>query len=460
MFRKRRAICSLAVGLLAAMACITAASAGRYKQIHSFCGQIYCGDGANPQAGLTADGAGNFYGTTYFGGVGVCGGYGCGTAFELSPKADGKYKLTVLHRFCAETNCAEGGLPMAGLIVDTAGNLYGTANVGGGNGAGSAFEIKRNSDGKRTVKVLHHFCAETNCNDGGGPQFDGLTYQGQASGAAYDGISPLYGTNFVGGTGGLGVVYEMKPPASGKNKWSERVLYNFCTQARTAGRNLAGRSGPAAPSGGNCPDGDLPARGLLLDSAGNLYGTTQGGGTSDNGVIFELSKNGKTWSETVLYNICANGGSCPDGTYASSPLMMDGSGNLYGSMVNGAISGSGVLFKLVPNGTSSTYTVLYDFCSQSGCTDGQEPFGPLSMDTGGNIFGTAEIGGAYGLGTVYKFSGGAVSVLHSFCKESGCTDGAIPTGGLIVDGIGNLYGTTSDLCEACTAFGSVFRLTP
>ena len=447
------AICALVGGAIASILCTGNASAtGDYKRIHSFCNNfINCSDGANPQAGLTVDAAGNFYGTTYFGGQGDCGGYGCGTAFELSPTGDGKYRLAVLHRFCAKSNCDDGGLPMAGLIVDTAGNLYGTANVGGGSGAGSAYEIALNSDGSRNFKVLHHFCAKSNCDDGGGPQFDGFTYKGQASGAPYDGISPLYGTGFIGGTGGLGVAYELKP--SGNGKWEERVLYNFCTQSSAPAEGKRG----SKPSG-SCSDGRLPARGLVLDTAGNLYGTTQAGGPSDNGVIFELSKSGKAWNETILYNICAGGGSCPDGTYASSPLIFDGSGNLYGSMVNGANSGSGVLFKLVPNGTNSTYSVLYDFCSSSGCADGQEPFGPLLMDSGGNIFGTTEIGGAYGLGTVYEFSSGAVSVRHSFCKQSHCADGAVPTGGVMGDASGNLYGTTSDLCESCTAFGSVFRL--
>ena len=309
-------------------------------------------DGANPEATLVADAAGNFYGTTYFGGNGNtgCGGNGCGSAFELSPRDSGKYKLSVLHRFCQQQNCDDGGLPLAPLIVDTAGNLYGTANVGGGNGAGSIFELVLNGDGTRTFTVLHHACEDSNCNDGGGPQFDGLTYKGQTSGAPYDGTSPLYGTNFVGGTGAFGVAYELKPPAAGKTKWRETVLYTFCSQS-------------------GCADGRLPARGLLMDAKGNFYGTTQFGGPSDNGVIFELSKSGKTWSETVLYTICADGGSCSDGTYPASPLIMDASGNLYGSMVNGANAGSGVLFKLVPNGTNSTYSVLYAFCSVSGCAD-------------------------------------------------------------------------------------------
>src|SRR5262249_16473829 len=140
---------------------------------------------------------------------------------------------------------------------------------------------KLNSDGKRTFTVLHHFCVRTNCADGGGPQFDGLTYKGQASGAPYDGRSPLYGTGFVGGSGNLGVVYELKPPASGKSEWQEKVLYNFCTQTGAARRDSAGRPGAVSPSG-SCADGNLPARGLLLDSAGNLYGTTQAGGASDN----------------------------------------------------------------------------------------------------------------------------------------------------------------------------------
>lgn len=457
MFERYRALCLLAGGAMAALLCTGgAAVAGSYAKIHAFCKLVNCDDGANPEAGLVEDAAGNFYGTTYGGGQGGgCGAYGCGTAFELHPKSDGKYKFSLLYTFCSRVNCDDGGHPMANLILDTAGNLYGTANVGGGNGAGSAFELKRNGDGTRSFVVLHHFCAAANCADGGGPQYDGFTYKGRTKGLPYDGTSPLYGTGFVGGTGGLGVVYELVPNAKGK--WSEKVLYNFCTQTAMAARGRPTRSAPASPSG-SCTDGELPARGLLLDSAGNLYGTAQGGGPTDNGLIFELTKSGKTWTETTLYNICADGGSCTDGTYPSSPLLMDGNGNLYGVMANGANGGNGVIFQLVPNGVNSTYSVVYSFCAQTGCPDGSEPFGPLVMDSGGNIFGATGYGGAYGLGTVYEFGGGSVSVLHSFCAKTGCTDGANPQSGLIADSSGNLYGTTFDACESCTAFGSVFRL--
>jgi len=454
MFKDHQAICAIAGGAMVAVLCTGGASAGGgYKQVHSFCRQVACRDGAMPQTGLVADSKGNFYGTTFGGGQGGCGAYGCGTAFELSPKRDGKYKISLLYRFCNQGNCDDGGLPMSGLIVDKAGNLYGTANVGGGYGAGSVFELVLNSDGTRTYTVLHQFWSESNCTDGAGPEYDGLTYKGQASGARYDGTSPLYGTVIAGGSGGVGVVYELKPGSNGT--WNENVLYNFCGPTRMA--NGERRSNP--PSGGGCAEGDLPQHALLLDSAGNLYGTTEGGGSNDTGVIFELSKIGKTWSETVLYNICAGGGSCTDGVNASSPLVMDAGGNLYSVMANGGSSEGGLVFKLTPNGTNSTYSVLYDFCAQTGCTDGEEPWGPLLMDSTGNVIGTTEIGGAYGLGTVYEFSGGSVSVLHSFCSQSGCTDGAVPSGGVIQDASGNLYGTASDGCDPCTAYGSVFRLT-
>jgi uncharacterized repeat protein (TIGR03803 family) len=430
-------------GLVAAIACANEAAAGKLQRAHSFCklGQPDCDDGAFPQAGLVADPSGNLYGTTYFGGLADCGTGHCGTVFELSPTGAGKYAYARLYSFCSAAACADGVHPYDTVIVDTAGNLYGTASGGGKQGAGTIFELVLNGNGSRTYKVLHDFCSQDppNCTDGGGPESDGLTYKGAASGAPYDGVSPLYGTALAGGPNGLGVVYQFSPPAAGKTNWHEKVLYSFCTE-------------------NGCADGRLPQHGLLVDSSGNLYGSTTAGGPTDNGVLFELSKSGGTWSETVLYNICADNFPCATGSYVGSPLVMDGAGNLYGTMADGGDSDNGVIFKLAPNGANSTYSVLYNFCSEANCEDGQHPWGAIALDSDGGILGAAQVGGAYSSGLLYKFRRGNLHVLHAFCRRSGCPDGQDPLGGIIRDASGNLYGTTAN--GGKEGEGVVFRLTP
>jgi len=412
---------------------------GGYARIHTFCSLTNCQDGAMPDSPLLADAGGNLFGTAYSGGTGNCGTETCGTIFEMTPRRPGGYRFSVLHDFCSEFNCGDGVLPLAGVIMDVNGNLYGTATNGGLNGGGTAFELVRHKNGTNRFKLLYPFCVRRpNCDDGAAPEFDGLSYQGAAVGALYDGTSPLYGTAQSGGAGG--VVYALNPPTADSKKWSESVLYSFCSQS-------------------NCTDGVLPQHGLFVDAAGNLYGTTSSGGAYGQGVIFELSQSGGSWSETVLYSFCPGGGSCTDGTYPSSPLMMDSSGNLYGTTANGGNGGNGVLFRLVPNGTNSTYAVLYTFCSVAGCADGAVPSGKLLLDGSGDILGSTIIGGTDGSGVIYDFDGSALHVLHMFCRRSDCADGGNPVGGLAAGADGNLYGTTSSGGDAQQQAGVVFRLT-
>ena len=202
-----------------------------------------------------------------------------------------------------------------------------------------------------------------------------------------------------------------------------QVLYNFCSQD-------------------GCADGAYPGSSLIMDGAGNLYGTTYQGGFGQKGVVFKLAPDG---TETVLYNFCSQSG-CTDGANPGGGLVMDAAGNLYGTTQYGGDPscypgfGCGTAFKLAPDGTE---TVLYNFCSQSGCTDGAEPVGGLVIDAAGTLYGTTSAGGASGGGVVFKLApDGTETVLYNFCSQSGCADGAEPWAGLVTDTAGNLYGTT------------------
>lgn len=264
-----------------------------------------------------------------------------------------------------------------------------------------------------------------------------------ASGAGTSGETNNLALGICAGTGGTAPYIEFN-----ENTHSETVLYSFCSQP-------------------GCTDGELPNGGLIMDSNGNLYGTTFTGGAGGAvchggygcGTVFELNANGV---ETVLHSFTNNG---LDGMQPTGGLIMGPNGNLYGTTEYGGTTYyfSGTVFEISPSGTE---TVLYSFCSQIGCTDGASPYGELLMDTKGNLYGTTLAGGAYGHGTVFKLSpSGTVTVLYSFCSQTGCPDGSYPNGGLIMDPNGNLYGTTyegglSSSCFGGYGCGIVFKLSP
>ena len=265
-------------------------------------------DGSGPYAGLVFDKVGNLYGTAVGGGTVTCsnGANGCGVVFELSPPAapGGAWTETVLHTFSG----SDGSNPRARLTFDQAGNLYGTAWSGGGrSGCGSAgcgvvFELMAPAaqGGAWTYSVLHSF--SQNGSDGFLPESDVI----------FDQTGNLYGTTTVGGTGNAGgTVFELETPT-----WTETILYTFPI-AKT------GNSGPAA--------------GVIFDQAGNLYGTTEGGGTSDEGTVFELTPSGGAWTESVLFN-----GAAPASGFRGD-LIFDQS-NLYGTAAGSRIAGA--LFRL------------------------------------------------------------------------------------------------------------------
>jgi uncharacterized repeat protein (TIGR03803 family) len=373
-------------------------------------------DGEIPEAGLIFDAAGNLYGTTAGGGTG--GDSGHGTVFELTPNGSGGWTQKVLHTFHNTGN--DGFYLYDSLVMDAAGNLYGTTFSGGANGAGTVFELTRNTSGDWTEKQLHSFSSSG--TDGYGPYGNLI----------FDAAGNLYGTTFYGGgTRDDGTVFELMPVTGGK--WKEKILLSF--------------------NGGN---GAMPIGGLLFDAAGNLYGTASNGGSSDLGTVFKLTPStGGAWRSTVLYNFDNY-----DGEHPAGGLILDVSGNLYGTTGEGG-SGFGTVFELKPAvGGGWTESVLSQF---DGGTEGGYPCQNLIFDSAGNLYGTTNIGGANNYGTVFELTPGAggawtETVLYSFRSLSGGADGYSPAGGVVRDAAGNLYGTTT--AGGTHEAGTVFELTP
>jgi uncharacterized repeat protein (TIGR03803 family) len=414
----------LAVAAFVLVALISASQARPWTEhvIYSFCkkGQP-CPDGIGPAGALAMDVQGGIYGTTFDGGFD-----GSGVAWRLRPK-HGMFEHATLWKF----DGTHGGTPTSGVIVDTHGNLYGMAPMGGAADKGVVFELVAKSGGSRFVPVtLYDFCAQQSCADGAAP-FGGLAYAGQETGALYDGTSPLYGTTNAGGAAGDGLVFELKT-AGKRTKRDETVIYNLCSQA-------------------GCSDGGETDSGLTVDPQGDLFGVTESGGNAENaGVIFELSPNGKGgFAQSVLYTFCAKK-HCTDGEAPRANLVIDSSGNLFGTTSHGGAfdtanchetnyTGCGTVFEL----SGSHYTVLHSFCAdQSACSDGYEPFSAVTRDAGGDLLGTASLGGAGGEGTVFELHGAKFATLYSFCIEANCSDGLEPSSPVFIDSSGNLFGTT------------------
>ena len=326
----------------------------------------------------------------------------------------------VIHTF---TGGGDGANPYAGLTMDQAGNLYGTASLGGGSGNGTVFRLSKKGSGW-VFTPLYSF---QGAPDGGTPQARVVFGPG--------GI--LYGTSsFGGGCGGCGTVFSLKPYPTACTTalcgWQETVLYSF--------------------QGGN--DGMNPALGdLIFDQAGNLYGTTTGGGAYGYGTVFELAPSQGGWTEKVLYSFA--GGS--DGSQPFAGLIFDNAGNLYGTTVYAGAHGWGTVYELTPSGSGWTVNVLYGF---QGGSDGREPFGGLIFDQAGNLYGDNWSAGQYDGGTVFKLapSNGSwtYSVVHSF--DGYGYRGAAAN--LVMGGAGNLYGTTVNNGHGPHGSGNVFELIP
>lgn len=365
-------------------------------------------DGNFPYTGLTLDGQGNLYGGTSAGsGLNSClygSVQGCGMIYKIAP--DGTE--TILYNFCPNggSDCPDGDQVVGGNpVVDKAGNIYGTTDYGGVNGCGRSgggcgVVFKLTPTGSESV--LYAFAGG---NDGELP----------TGGVIEDRKGNFYGTTTYGGTADQGTVFEVEADGT------EKVLYSFCQQQ-------------------NCTDGAGPWNAKLLrDRSGNLYGTTTGGGSTNSGVVFEISARG---SYSVLHSFCPQGGSpCSDGVVPFGAPIMDSAGNLYGTTYYGGTScnqsgnGCGTIWKIAPGGTES---VVYAF---TGGTDGYFPQTGLTPGRRGKIYGTTEMAGS--VGTIFELSRrGKLSTLYTFCQLGGCADGSNPQFGVIADRKGNLFGAT------------------
>lgn len=348
----------------------------------------------------------------------------------------------VVHSF---TGGLDGSHPQAGLTQDKAGNLYATTTEGGYHGGdcitpGCGAVTKLSQQGSTwVVNPLYAF------QGGGGGWLPDAGVIASSRGT-------LFGTTSAGGAGnggvGYGVVYNLQPPSHDCENcaWTETVLYQF-----------AGGSDGWQPTLGN----------LVVDQAGNIYGTTEDGGSNGCyggfgcGVVFKLTPSAGGWTETVLYSFAGNA----DGAYPQSGLLLDRSGNIYGTASSGGIGncnayigGCGVVFELTPTNSGWTETVLYSF---TGGTDGGVPDGGLTFGAAGILYGTTESGGT-GNGTVFELVSahpgqGAWTLNTIYAFPGPGLPG--PTAGVVLDAAGNLYGTTLNgppdypPCE-----GSVFKL--
>ncbi len=343
-----------------------------YKVTHSGSGWVasvlytFTGgtDGAYPYAGITIGPDGALYGTTYGGGGTGCG-YGCGTVYRLHPPASFcrtaicSWTETVLYRF---TGGPDGRAPYAGIAFDQAGNLYGTTLAGGlstcngGFGCGVVYRLA-SSGGSWTQTVLHSFAGG---NDGAAPR----------AGLVLDSSGRLYGTTAQGGRSGQGIVFQL---ASSGSSWTENVLYSFT----------------------GAGDGGGPIAGLIFDSLGNLYGATANGG-SGLCKVFELTPAGSAWSFALLYSF-----TYLEGANCAASLTLDGAGNLYGTSAGGGTFANGVVFKLTPSGGAWTYSALHEF---TGGSDGEDLYSTPVLDALGNVYATASLGGGAGGGTVFQIA--------------------------------------------------------
>lgn len=370
------------------------------KVIHTFQGGT---NGQNPIGPLVADSAGNLFGVAINAPV-----TGAPLVFELSPSGSG-WTYQVLYQF-------QTAYLVSQLLLDSSGNLYGTTFFGGANNLGSAFELTNNG---------HTWTATTLYSFGSYPA-DGIY---PAGGLVFDSAGNLYGTTKQGSTFGLGSVFELSPNGSGG--WVESLLYEF--QGK--------------------PDGAYPVSAPTFDASGNLFGTTEAGGSTEEnycflndfsgcGTLYELTHRAGGWTETVVHNFGANEA---DGHWPTSPVIFDASGDLFGTTIAGGgggdcDAGCGIAYGFAPGGGGWTEDVLATFNPRNAL--GAEPSTGLLFDARGNLYGATIGGGSKGWGTIYtlrrnghKFT---PKVLYNF---TGGTDGGEPDG-LAFDPAGmNLYGT-------------------
>ncbi len=362
--------------------------------------------GVNPWSKIIFDRNNNLYGTTPWGGVG-CNGSGCGTVYELTPQSAGTWALTNYYDFTGGT---DGSAPIAGVILDSHGNIYGTTTQGGLYGQGALFELTPGVGGSWIFKVLYNLSDQVigrlgidNRGDLYGatlngtifaliPGLSGWTYKviaqllplpnGVSAGLLVGKDGVLYGTSYSGGIGtcfgqnsGCGFVFQVTRKAG---VWRASTIYDF----------------KGAPSDGAGPNGEL-----LSDSQGNLYSTTQAGGSGacsgGCGTLFRLVRSNGVWKEQILHNFA---GGTSDGMSPSSEPIFDGAHELIGTAENGGTANCGVIYKWSPS--PPNWTIISNFLYSDGCG----PYAPMTFDAYGFLYGTTSAGGVFNGGTVFTMS--------------------------------------------------------
>jgi|HubBroStandDraft_4_1064222.scaffolds.fasta_scaffold17719_4 hypothetical protein len=447
-------ICSLFA--IALTLTVPASAEWKEKVLYSFQGAP---DGAVPAGGVVFDKAGNLYGATDGGGSSSCDGPGqCGTVYQLTPPTQkgGAWTETVLYIFKGHAQ-NDGATPEGGLLIDEAGNLYGTTGYGGSGpctllggavGCGTVYELSppAKQGDPWTETVLYSF-------QGGK---DGYVASGDL---VFDKAGSLYGATLFGGGKGTtcdslyggqcGTVFKLSPPKAKGGKWTEKVLHAFASGT----------------------DGANPNGGLALDSKSNIYGTSFGGGNEGGecgsggcGTAFELkppTQKGSAWPEKVIYRFGVQDGATPEAGF-----VFGGNGHLYGTAFAGGISGNGAVFDLAPpKGGRGPWneTMLHRF---SGGNDGENPIAGVTLDLNGNVYGVTGYGNVFS-GTVFRlkppaFRGGAwtLGIVYGFRNSP---DGAHPASRLIFGNNGKIYGTTQGggTGTSCSGYcGTVFEVWP
>ena len=407
----------LAIALVLTMLA-PAAHAQSFSVIHTFAGS----DGIKPYAGVSIHG-GNLFGTTAFGGGNN------GTVWELSHSGSSWLINPISYLF------GTGNQPKARAVFGPDAHLYTIAEIGGAEGNGSVFSLTPPISICRTAQC---FWRETDVHSFAGSPSDGQ-YPGSGD-LIWDQQGNIYGVTGSGGLTNAGIVYELTPSG---NSYTEKILYNFLGLADGAGPN-----------------------GVVIDSKGNLFGTAYSGGLQDCpqqqdcGVVFELTNvPGVGWQETVLYAF--TGGN--DGANPIGGVILDSLGNLYGTTRAGGMGGAGTLFELSPSGNSWTYNVLYSFSGIYGCGS----WASLTLDAAGNLYGTTDCAGLDQRGNVFKLTktqnGWTYTSLYDF---TGGADGGYPVGNVTIDSDGTLYSTASGggssqgACAAYGGCGTVWMIKP
>lgn len=397
-------------------------------------------NGAAPASTLISDSAGNLYGTTTEGGSSDCNYHnseldGCGTVFELSPPATkgAHWTYTVLHEFHYAT---DGSFPYSSLVMDAAGNLYGTALKGGNGspyGPGTVYELSPPAEagGAWTFTTLYVFQSSSS-TDGAAPWGT----------LVFDSAGNLYGTTQIGGANSRGTVYELSPPLAAGGSWTETVLFTF-------------------PHPG---DGGYPLGGVILASDGSLYGTTSMRGYQNTttcpggcGTIFKLSRNtGGTWTELVLHAFEYTDGATP---FSSLTYFK---GSYYGTTSGGGPDNEGTVFQLTRNSRgSANLAPIYNFTFSNGGV----PYAGVIFDGRGNLYGTTFWGGPGENGTVYKLTPSSNGTWNETILANFTNSGNTPEIGLIGGVLlykNQLIGTTADCTEfngTCDSSGYVYSIT-